>query len=345
VEWLSTVVLPHGGQVWVAGLLGLTPRTLQEWMRQMAPAREPGRPAHTASERWQALLVVARACREQGEGVGWRVLKQLLTLPRRLIVEALGRWKLRWRRRDRRRKAVNRLSLRVEARDVLWSQDSTQVGRVGNRKVKAQVVKEAASGRTLLALVEAQPSTGSDVVAQLHELKQQRGRLPLIWATDNGPEYISREVETWLAAEQVVALRNVPRTPEHNARAERGIGELKRESGLGNSVRLSSPAEAQERLQVARRRLDARRVRERLGWRTAEQADSSAKGWYGLVRRRSFYAAACSAIGKAVLGARTLVERRKAERKAILQTAASFGLVTITRGGVLLDAGKREGVL
>lgn len=46
-----------------------------------------------------------------------------------------------------------------------------------------------------------------------------------------------------------------------------------------------------------------------------------------------------------MLGTRTLVGRRRVERKAILDVAASLGLVKITRGGVLLPAPKREGVL
>lgn len=343
-EWLASGLLPHGGQHWVAQALGVTPRTLQEWMRRSPAAHEAGRPAHTARERWAALRAVARACREQGRSAGWRVIVATLALPRRLIVEALRRWKLRWRLRERRRREVNRLSVTVNRRDVLWSQDSTHLGRAGGHEVKAQVVKEAASGKTLLADVKVGASTSSDVLVELEALRTSRG-LPLIWATDNGPEYVAGEVNEYLARQQVVALHNEPHTPEHNARAERGIGELKQESGLGKGVGLSSERAARVQLEAARERLDGRRLRARLGWRTAAQADSSARSWYGLVDRGSFYAAACSAIRQAVLGACTLRARRKAERKAILDVAASFGLVEITRGGVPLNMCKREGVL
>jgi hypothetical protein len=103
--------------------------------------------------------------------------------------------------------------------------------------------------------------------------------------------------------------------PARHRRAEAG-------ERAGKGVRLVGEREAQSRLDAARVRLDSWRQRARLGWRTAAQADSSARSWYGLVERRSFHSAACSAISPAVLGARTLRERRKAERKAILDVAA-----------------------
>src|SRR5262249_14450996 len=164
VEWLAEATLPHGGQQWLAGAVGVSRRTVQEWMNQVAPSeRPPGRPAHASHLRWRALRAVARAARELGESAGWRVLGEVLGLPRGLSVEALARWKLRWRRKERERREVNRVSMRVERRDVVWSQDATHLGRIGGREVKAQVVKEAASGRTLLARVAEGASTGRDV--------------------------------------------------------------------------------------------------------------------------------------------------------------------------------------
>ena len=92
-------------------------------------------------------------------------------------------------------------------------------------------------------------------------------------------------------------------------------------------------------------RLEGGRLRVSQGWRTAEQADRTLPCWYAVVDRGTFHAAACSAIREAVLGTSTLVARRRAERKAILDVAASYGVLKITRGGVPLPAVKREGGL
>jgi hypothetical protein len=79
--------------------------------------------------------------------------------------------------------------------------------------MKAQVVKEAASGKTLLAEVKAGASTSPVVVEKLEVLRASRA-LPLIWGRDNGPEFVSRDVDEYLARQKVVALRNVP-TPQN----------------------------------------------------------------------------------------------------------------------------------
>lgn len=344
--WLRTVELPHGSQLWLARVLDVTVRTLQEWVKHDPSARRPGRPSAPAAARWSALRAVARVGKAQGHSAGRLVLERALGkgTPRRLIEASLRRWKPRWRRAERERLAARRLSLEVLYRDVLWSLDGTHLGRTEAAEVRAEVAKEAASRRTLLAEAGPGAGTAGAVIGQLEALRRQRG-LPLIAAMDNGPENVAAEVAAYLAAHQVVVLYNVPRTPQHNARAERGIGELKQESGLGKGVRLADIPEAQERLEAARDRLDSHRLRACLGWRTAEEADRTVPCWYTAVDRGAFHAAACSALANAVLGTRTLVARRRAERKAILDVAASFGVIRITRGGVLLPAAKREGVL
>lgn len=344
--WLRTADLPHGSQLWVATVLGVTPRTLQAWVKHNPSERRPGRPRSPAALRWSVLMAVARQRRIEGHEAGRVVMAHALGrgAPRRLIASSLKRLKARWRRDERERLGCRRLSIEVLYRDVLWCQDGTHLGRTDRDEVKAQVGKEAASRLTLVSEVREGSSTAADVIGQLEELRETRG-LPLIQGFDNGPENVAGELVEYLAAQQVVVLYNVPRTPQHNARAERGIGELKGQSGLGKGVWLSSVAEGQARLDAAVEVLDRHRLRACLGYRTAEEADRTLRCWYGVVERGSFYAAACSAISKAVLGARTLVARRRAERQAILDVAASFGLVRITRGGVLLPALKREGVL
>jgi hypothetical protein len=49
------------------------------------------------------------------------VIVAVLGQPRRLVVKALRRWKLRRTSKERRPREVNRLSVKVGRRDVLWS--------------------------------------------------------------------------------------------------------------------------------------------------------------------------------------------------------------------------------
>ena len=269
--WLRATRLPHGLQVRVAGQLDVSPRTLQWWIAHDPCERRPGRPAAGPRERWSALRAVARASREQGHSAGRQVIERALgeRQPRRLIVTSLARWKARWRREERERLWAHRTSVEVLYRDVLWSQDGTHLGRTDDSAVSGQVLNEAASRSTLRAQARAGASCASDVLQPLERLRLTRG-LPLILALDNGPENIAAVIEAYLAQHQVVALYNVPRTPQHNARAERGIGELKRESGLGKGVRLGSVLEAQQQLDTASERLNRRRVRPEKSERTAD---------------------------------------------------------------------------
>jgi transposase InsO family protein len=173
---------------------------------------------------------------------------------------------------------------------------------------------------------------------------EARGRLPLVWSTDNGSCYCSADVEAWLAERRVVHLRSLPHTPQHNAWVERCHGELKAESGLGRGVVLESVQEAETRLLAARERLDGHRLRSRLGARTAVDVDSTLESWEGAVDRRSFYAAVCSAREQAVLGVIGARARRRAEREAVFTTLELYGLVTRTRGGAPLPSPKAEGI-
>jgi hypothetical protein len=209
--------------------------------------------------------------------------------------------------------------------------------------VSAEAVKDVATMRTLDLPVSSRATSGADVIAMLKAL-EARGRLPLVWSTDNGSCYCGADVETWLAEHRVVHLLSLPYTPQHNAWVERCHGELKAEACLGQGVVLDSVQEAEARLLAARERLDGHRLRSRLGARTAVDVDSTLESWEGAVDRRSFYAAVCSAREQAVLGVIGARARRRAEREAVFTTLELYGLVTRTRGGAPLPFPKAEGI-
>jgi transposase InsO family protein len=336
--------LRRGDGEWLAGLVGRSSRALRTWASQGASAVGPGRPAHSAAARWRVLRAVSRQWKADGHTAGWRELDDKLpAVPTRLVQASLALLKPRRRRRGERRRKAERVHVEVHARDVLSSQDGTHLGRCQGRAVTAEVVKDVATMRTLDVAVSPRATSGADVIAMLEAL-EARGRLPLVWSTDNGSCYCSAEVETWLAEHRVVHLRSLPHTPQHNAWVERCHGELKAEACLGKGVRLDSVLEAEGRLLAARDRLDGHRLRGRLGARTALDVDRTLDTWEGAVERRTFYAAVCSAREQAVLGVIGARARRRAEREAVFTTLELYGLVTRTRGGAPLPSPKAEGI-
>ena len=336
--------LYRGDRVWLAGLLGVTSRTLRSWERRDVSAVGPGRPPHTGAARWRALRAVSRQWRVDGHTTGWReVDHQLPGEPTRLVQESVRRLKARRRQRVERHRRALRVRVEVLTRDVLWSQDGTHLGRCQGRAVTAEVLKDVGTMRTLDLAVWPRATRSGDVIAMLEELSQS-SRLPLVWSTDNGSCYCSVEVEAWLAEHQVVHLRSLPHTPQHNAWVERCHGELKAEAELGAGVRLDSVAEAERRILAARERLDAHRLRARLGARTAAAVDRSPAPWDGVLDRRAFHEAVCCARAAAVLGITDARARRPAEREATWKVLESYGLVKRTRGGAPLPSREAEAI-
>src|SRR5439155_8764763 len=137
----------------------------------------------------------------------------------------------------------------------------------------------------ILAVHVGAPADGDDVVALLQRVARDRGCLPLVLATDNGPIYVCGKVETWLAGHGVVHLHSLPHTPKHNAWVERTNGELKAETHLGRGVVVTSAKEIRERVETARCRLDQVRLRAQLGFRTAAAADAHLTTWYNVCTR------------------------------------------------------------
>jgi hypothetical protein len=232
----------------------------------------------------------------------------------------------------------------VRARDALWSQDATHLGRDEQQhKVEALAVKDAGTTTSISQSI-AGPATGEDVLALLEQAKLLRGRLPLVLAMDNGPANRNDRVCSYLARERVIVLWNVPYTPEHNAWVESLHGALEARGEL--PVRGADPSQGPRSLSEAGvpttkshlrkcvsrvTRLLKERVCPSRGGFSAAQLDSSLPCAEDLVRRERFYEQPARRSG-APCRRSTTRARRRAEREAILCTLEQLGLVTRNRG-------------
>ena len=292
-----------------------------------------GRPAMPARERWRAHRKVARERKRQGNDVGWRPIVEALgdRVPTRQVQESLRRLKANHRRRQRRRLKEGAKSTTVLCTNTIWCQDATHLGRLDSRKaVEADVVKDRGCLSTL-GLSVGSSAKGADVVLLLKTIKRKRGGLPLVLQTDNGSAYCSDEVERMLAKEKVVHLKSRVRQPTDNGAAERGIGELKADAGLGRGVHLQHSHQAGLLLAATADKLNRYRLRGSKGYRTSNEMAKNLPSWYKRITRDRFYREASEAIRKAEEDKRKC-RARKAANDAVLSLLESHGMIKISRG-------------
>ena len=319
----------------MAGLLGVSERSLRNFRREDVPERPRGRPRTKAARTLAARRAVSRTWRAQGRTCGVRPVRAVLAgaVPEWLVRECLREIKRLHRVHGRDRAAKRRLSVEVRCRDVMWSMDETHLARTAcGDAIESQVVRDTATPK-ILGLDVGPAACGDDVVRLLERTGAERGGLPLVLATDNGPCYVNERVETWLEDQGVVHLLNLPHTPRHNPWVERTHRDLKQETGLGRGVVLNDVKRIRERLETSRRRLDHVRVRAKWGFRTAAVADARLTPWYNGCTRDRFLATLCRRIAEGLPGRPTKRARRVARREAIFSSLEELGLVHRTRGG------------
>lgn len=313
----------------------MSTRSLRKWTREDAPPRPRGRPKTSAARREEAAGQVDSAWRSQGRSGGVRTIRAVLAgvVSWNLVRQCLREIKRLHRARLRAHATEHRLSVEVRQRDVMWSMDATHFARLeGGEPIEGQVVRETSTPKILAAEIGA-PADGDDIVRLLERVARERGRLPLVLVTDNGPVYVCDTVEAWLAQHGVVHLLSLPHTPQHNPWVERTNRELKDETGLGRGVVVHDVAAVRERVDRARCRLDDVRLRACLAYRTAAAADGLLTDWYTLTTRERFLATVCRRIAEALPGPRSERARRKARREAIYVSMEELGLIKRTRGG------------
>ena len=296
-------------------------RTLGTW--EHAEARSPGRPRRAEAVRQATRVAVESLLAERGRmgaRAAWWALER--AHPLRVVRDVVKEWKETKRLEERARREASRQHVEVLMQGAVWCWDGTHVGRDGEgRPVIGEVVRD--EGTRGFAGV------GVNLLATLEAAAAEHG-WPLLAREDNGGENFTPEVLAKLAEQKVIVLRNQPRVPQHNPRAERGMWELKEITGLGKGC-VVEREEAEARLVWACGLLN-RKPRGCLGWKCAEQACADLPWWYSRVSREEFHSTVCAAIERAVQNAKGKRARRAAEREAILAVLEQFQLIKRWRG-------------
>jgi hypothetical protein len=107
---------------------------------------------------------VARTRRDVGKATaGWRTVRDAQPeLPVRLVQQSVAGLKARTRRRAAGHRAATRTTLHVLYRDVLHSEDASELGRCAEARVHGEAVKDVASLRTLQPTVVPRAPCASD---------------------------------------------------------------------------------------------------------------------------------------------------------------------------------------
>lgn len=331
---MATVLKPKTLQKDLAQSVDVVPRTVRNWGKRNTPGDYPklGRPAHDERAHRNAFWKVGREYCQQGR-CGAKAMEVRLkgTVPTRLIREYVKRFKACEDRKNRTRILRQREGIEVLAKNVFWVKDSAQVAKSPEaEKVESQIIKDRGSLVTI-GVSTGGPTTGQDVITLLETLRASRG-LPLVMGSDNGAPFTCEEVEEYLNRHQVIHLRSLPRTPQHNGSAEVNIGEIKRCARLGAHV-IARPAVAHDHAIRAAIKLNENRVRSSKGFKTGAELDETMDVGYHLVERARFYGECQRLLG--AVQSRGLKHRatRMLERDVIFGTLEKHGLIKRYRGG------------
>jgi hypothetical protein len=352
--YLSTHRLRHGDLKKLAEHLATTTRTLRNWRDREGLSGSPGHPPHSAAARRRARILTRRVWRSLVRGHdGWpSVIAALgrkdLCVPTRLVQESLRALKHEAAQRARSRIEERRVHVDVLAKDAIWAIDQTHLCRDEHGPVKALVVRDCLSQRTLGASI-GPPAQGVDVVRLLLQVAEQRGTWPFVIQADNGSENKNAKVAECLSRARVIVLWNEPRTPQHNPRAERGMGDLKLALGLEKSRAVRArrgilPVQGSVcvRLLKAWAALDTATPRDRLDGLTPVELDRIAPRADDRVRRDRFYAEVCEELRRVALAPKNARARRKAEREVVWSALEKYGMAYRTRGGCPIPTLKGE---
>ena len=136
---------------------------------------------------------------------------------------------LRSKRPRRNKAAANRLE-RLPNLNLhqCWSMDFVSDALFDGRRFRALTIVDNCS-RECLAIVVGQSMKGTDVVAALETIKQQRGLIPERIQTDNGSEFISREMDRWAYDNHVTMDYSRPGKPTDNCFVESFNGSFRDE--------------------------------------------------------------------------------------------------------------------
>lgn len=133
-------------------------------------------------------------------------------------------------KRPRRNKAAAHRLERPENTSLhqCWSMDFVSDQLFDGRKFRALTIVDNFS-RECMGIFAGQSLKGSDVVAALEQIRFERGILPKRIQTDNGSEFISKEVDRWAYENQVTMDYSRPGKPTDNPYVESFNGSFRDE--------------------------------------------------------------------------------------------------------------------
>ncbi len=305
----------------LAERLLVTPQTIQNWKRMARLEELPktGRPRATEEKRQEVEALVRAEMRSQGNP-GWRAVAiKLPWLPVRLIQAAVSKVKREHHvaKVSSLRKA--RTSVEVLAREALWTIDGTQTKSSPSSKQFNQVVKDRGS-LAYRAILSGEPAKSEDIT----DLLEAMPSLPLVIGSDNDRIYCGEKTSKWLKEHQVVHLKSLPRTPQHNGAMEIAMRELKEAAGNGYLT--------PEILINTAKQLNVSRPRGSKGYKTSTVLDAELPVAYSKIGRAEFYKICSERLSRIDSGPMEWREKRMAEREVIYATLEEYGLIRRTGG-------------
>jgi len=293
----------------------VTDRTIRNWKSQSRRAEKKSGPV-AEKITFRERMIIAREWRHQGYPGARPVINALRGMRVRVVRSVIS--KLKYRRKQRREKALREARVRVKIKrsGTVATMDGATV-----QKGEDYIVYRDRGSLSVQSSFCDGPLQSANTIALLEELKVQ-GRLPLVICSDNGSPFCANAVEDFLESNQVVHLKSLPYVPEHNGSCENAVKEMK--ALIAEDY---SPKEACEIL-------NERRRRQQLNYQTSVEFDYENYQWNTSQERTKFFESAKQAIKEAKLGTESEHKRRKAEREAIFKTMERFDLITRTRGGL-----------
>lgn len=133
-------------------------------------------------------------------------------------------------KRPRRNKAAAHRLERTENNSLhhCWSMDFVSDAMFDGRKFRALTIVDNFS-RECLAIVPGQSLKGTDVVIALEKIRIEQGLVPKRIQTDNGSEFISKEVDRWAYENKVTMDYSRPGKPTDNPFVESFNGSFRDE--------------------------------------------------------------------------------------------------------------------
>jgi len=238
------------------------------------PARRPARDAALREQ----LQTVAQAHPRYGYRRAWAVVNKLNDpspspgpiVNRKRVYRLWQAAQLQVRRRPRRRRRAKIAALwPVQALrpNHVWTYDFVHDWLTSGRALKALTVTDEFTRQSLT--IEVAASLPAAAVIKVLERLFLRYGPPEFLRSDNGPEFIARLLQEWLAKRQVGTLYIEPGSPWQNGYAESFHGKL-RDECLNGEV-FASLAEARVVIEQWRRHYNTQRPHSSLGYQAPDQ--------------------------------------------------------------------------